>query len=75
MKSVKLAVAMATAFLLVSAHAAQAAPHAQPKANSGSERVHAPAKSQPRAARPESKVRGNKRPVQHDGRLDYPQLG
>lgn len=75
MKSVKLGVAMAAVFFLLGAHAAQAAPHAQVKGNSGSETVQAPAKRQPRAARSESKVRGHKRPVQRDATLDYPQLG
>ena len=32
-------------------------------------------KPQPRAAKSEGKVRGHKRPVQHDATLDYPQLG
>ena len=74
MKSVKLLVALSAAFSLLGASAAQAAPHAQAKANSSSETVQG-AKPQPRAARSESKVRGHKRPVQHDAQLDHPQLG
>ena len=74
MKSGKLLVALSAAFSLVGASAAQAAPHAQPKANSSSETVHVSSKSQPRAARAEGK-RGHKRPAQRDATLDYPQLG
>jgi len=75
MKSGKLLVALSAAFSLLGASAAQAAPHAQAKANSSSETVHASSKPQPRAARSEGKARGHKRPVQHDATLDYPQLG
>jgi hypothetical protein len=74
MKSAKFLVALSAAFSLLGASAAQAAPHAQPKANSSSETVHASSKPQPRAARPEGK-HGHKRPVQRDTTLDYPQLG
>ncbi len=70
MKPGKLVIALGAAFLLMGA---QAAPHAQPKVNSASETLHAAAKPQPRASK--SKVRAQKRPVQHDATLDYPQLG
>ena len=75
MKPVKMLIAMAAAFLLLGAHAVQAAPHAQAKTNSTSERVHVAAKPQPRAAKSDAKLRSHKRPLQHDAQLDYPQLG
>jgi hypothetical protein len=40
-----------------------------------SEIVHDASKPQARAAKPEGKARGNKRPVHHDATLEYPQLG
>ena len=75
MKSGELVIALGAAFLLMGAHAAQAAPHAHAKANSASERVQAAAKPQLRAAKSASKARGHKRLIQHDATLDYPQLG
>jgi hypothetical protein len=75
MKSGKLLIAVGAAFFLVGANAAEAAPSTQAKVNSASGTVHAAAKPQPRAAKSEGKGRGNKRPVQHDAQLDYPQLG
>jgi hypothetical protein len=66
---------MVAAFSLLAAHSAQAAPLAHAKANSTNEIVHAAVKPQPRAAKPEGKVRGHKRPLHHDATLDYPQLG
>ncbi|HEX9603941.1 MAG TPA: hypothetical protein VF973_09340 [Myxococcales bacterium] len=75
MNSGKLLIAMGAAFLLMGAQSAQAAPRVHAKANSANEIVHASGKPQPRAAKSEGKVRGHKRPVQHDATLDYPQLG
>jgi hypothetical protein len=75
MKSGKLLIAMGAAFSLLAAHVAQGAPQAHAKANSANEIVHASAKSQPVAARPEGKARAHKRPDRHDATLDYPQLG
>jgi hypothetical protein len=75
MKSGKLLVAMGAAFSLLAARSTQAAPQAHAKANSTSEIVHDASKPQPRAAKPEGKARGNKRPVHHDATLEYPQLG
>jgi hypothetical protein len=75
MRSGKLLVAVAAAFLLVGSRSASAAPLAHAKANSTGETVQAAVKTQPRAVKAEGKGRGQKRPVQHDAQLDYPQLG
>jgi hypothetical protein len=75
MKSGKLLVAVGAAFFLMGASAAEAAPSTQAKADSANGTVHAAAKPQPRAAKSAAKARGNKRPVQHDAQLEYPQLG
>jgi hypothetical protein len=75
MKSGKLLIAMGAAFSLLAAHSAQAAPQVHAKANSANEIVQASAKPQPRSAKSEGKGHGQKRPVQHDATLDYPQLG
>jgi hypothetical protein len=76
MKSGKLLVAMGAAFLLVGASSASAAPLAHAKANSASETIHAAVKRQPAAAvKSDGKFRAQKRPVQHDAQLEYPQLG
>ena len=75
MSSGKLLIAMGAAFLLMGAKSVQAAPRVHAKANSANEIVHASGKPQSRAAKSEGKVRGHKRPLQHDATLDYPQLG
>jgi len=74
MKSGELVVAMGAAFSLLAARSARAAPQVHAKASSGAE-MHAAVKPHPRAAKPEGKARGNKRPVHHDATLEYPQLG